>query len=139
MNEDKSPPIIYAIVIYSILGFLMFMAFYLTGKEFKLETYQFFYIGAAALIWGAGFMICGGKHIRPKWKQSGKLISYLIFTTILLIWVGHYAVIFIIGHQMIGWVFYYKICKEHGIDWKTCEPADKYLALMEKWGRGDFK
>lgn len=139
MDLNKIPTIYLTLVIYGTLSILVFLAFYYADQELIFKTYQIYYLLAAVVIWCVGFMICGGRFIRPKWKQSGKLIFYLIVTTLLLAWVGHYAIFFIIGHQMIGWATHYAICKKHNINWLTCEPQDKYLALMEKWSRGDFK
>jgi hypothetical protein len=56
----------------------------------------------------------------------------------LLLWVGPYALIFIIGHQLLGGIGHFWICRKHGINWLTCEPEEKYLELTEKWARGDF-
>lgn len=103
-----------------------------------MELYHSFYLALALVIWCVGYVFFGGRFVRPKWKQPGKLLAYLAISWGLLLWVGHYALIFIVGHQAIGAIGHYRICKKHGIDWRTCQPEEKYLALTEKWARGDF-
>jgi hypothetical protein len=63
---------------------------------------------------------------------------YMTVSYILLIWVRHYALIFIIGHQALGGLGHYMICRKYGIDFWTCRHEEKYQALTEKWARGDF-
>ena len=109
------------------------------GEDFEnVRQYHFYYLLAAAVIWLLGFKLFGGRFIRPKWKIPGKLIGYMMLSFIALILFGHYALIFIIGHQAIGGVGHYLICKNNNIDFWTCEPESKYLAVTEKWAKGSF-
>jgi len=60
------------------------------GENFEhVETYHFYYLLLASLIWLFGFRFFGGKFIRPKWKIPGKFIGYLVMSFILLILLGH--------------------------------------------------
>lgn len=102
------------------------------------ETHELAYLGGALVLWVLGFRFFGGRFIRPRWKQPGKLIMYLLLSWLLLRWVGEWALVFIIGHQAMGWVAHVMICRRHGIDWRTCEPEEEYLALTEKWARGEW-
>lgn len=70
--------------------------------------------------------------------MPGKFIGYLVMSFIALVLFDHYALIFIIGHQAIGGISHYFICKRHGIDFWTCEPESKYLEVTEKWAKGNF-
>jgi len=108
------------------------------NEQFSIELYHYLYLSLALVIWLVGYHFFGGRFIRPKWKIPGKLIAYLLISTCLLIWIGHFALIFIIGHQLSGGIGHFIICKKHGIDWKTCQPEEKYLELTEKWAKGDF-
>ncbi len=104
----------------------------------NIEVFHFYYLGLAAVIWGVSYRLFGGRFIRPQWKKVGKFIGYMTASFILLILVGHFALIFIIGHQASGGVGHYMICKKHDIDFWTCQPEEKYLELTEKWAKGDF-
>lgn len=95
------------------------------------------YLFIAILIWFAGYLH-NGRFVRPKWKIPGKFIFYIGVSFVLVHWLGHWGVIFIIGHPLLGLVFHLKICKENDIDWLTCEPSEKYLGLQKKWAKGDF-
>ncbi len=102
------------------------------------EPRQLGWLAGAVVLWLAGYHFCGGRFVRPRWKQLGKLVVYFTFSWLLLRWVGDWALLFIFGHQASGWVGHVFICRKHGIDWRTCQPEEKYLALTEKWARGDF-
>lgn len=104
----------------------------------NIETFHFYYLLLAAIIWFFSFRFFGGRFVRPKWKQTGKFIAYITISFVLLTLVGHYALIFIIGHQALGGIGHYIICRKHGIDFWTCEPEEKYLEVTEKWAKGDF-
>lgn len=89
----------------------------------------------AIIIWFAGYFH-SGRFVRPKWKISGKFVFYVLGSFALTYWIGHWALIFILGHPMIGLIFHMKVCKENNINWITCEPREKYLELQEKWAKG---
>ncbi len=102
------------------------------------ETFHFYYLILAAIIWFFSFRFFGGRFVRPKWKQPGKFIAYITISFVLLTLVGNYALIFIIGHQALGGIGHFMICRKHGINFWTCEPEEKYLEVTEKWAKGDF-
>jgi uncharacterized membrane protein len=104
----------------------------------NIETFHFNYLLLAAVIWLFSFRYFGGRFVRPKWKQAGKFIAYITISFVLLVSVGHYALIFIIAHQALGAVGHYMICRKHDIDFWTCQPENKYLELTDKWAKGDF-
>lgn len=91
----------------------------------------------AVIIWFAGYLH-NGKFVRPKWKIPGKFIFYVGVSFALTYWFTHWSLLFIIGHPLIGFIFHIKVCATHNINWKTCEPREKYLKLQEKWAKGDF-
>ena len=103
-----------------------------------IEPYQYYYLALAVVIWSVSYRLFGGRFVRPHWKKPSKLFAYLTISFGLLLWVKHYALIFIIGHQLLGGVGHFMICKKHDIDWWTCQPEEKYIALTEKWAKGDF-
>ncbi len=98
---------------------------------------EIIYVIIAALIWGLGFLHTG-RFVRPKWKIPGKFIFYIGISWLLVHWLGHWGLVFIISHPLIGFIFHLRICRKHSIHWLTCEPQSKYLALQEKWARGEF-
>ena len=95
------------------------------------------YLLAAFLIWGLGYLH-SGRFVHPRWKIPAKFFFYMGVSGILTYYVGAYSLLFIILHPLIGLVFHIRACKKHGINWVNCQPRENYLALQEKWGRGDF-
>ena len=93
------------------------------------------HLALAVIIWIAGFLLFG-RFIAPHWKVVGKLLVYLVVTAILSRTVGHFALIWIIGHPALGIAGHIWWCRKHGIDWLTCEPREKYLALRP-WAAAD--
>lgn len=102
-----------------------------------MRDIQVYYLIISVVIWLLGYLHTG-RFVRPKWKIPRKCIFYVGISFVLVSWLGHWALPFIIGHPLVGLLFHTKICKEHNIDWRTCEPKEKYLELQEKWARGDF-
>lgn len=92
----------------------------------------------AAMIWMLGYRYFGGRFVKPVWKAYGKGVGFVVIAYFLLIWLGPWAWPILLIHQGIGWVCHLIICRRYGINWLTVEPSEKYVALMEKWGRGDF-
>lgn len=102
-----------------------------------MQSIEITYLTVALTIWLLGYFH-NGKFVRPKWKIPGKLLFYLGITFLLVNWVGHWALFFIIGHPLIGLIFHINVCRKNNINWKTCQPREKYLNLQEKWAKGDF-
>ncbi len=126
------------IIFYSIVVIAAALFFFISKTELKIEAYHFYYLILAVIIWLLGYRYFGGRFIRPQWKKAEKFFAYIFISFVLLAIVGHYALIFIIGHQLLGGVGHFMICKKHGINWRTCQPEEKYIALTEKWAKGDF-
>ena len=87
------------------------------------------------VLWLIGFGIFG-RFIAPRWKVFGKLIFYLAVTLGLSLLVGHWSLIWIIGHPLLGVVGHVWWCKKNGIHWLTCTPREKYLSLRP-WASND--
>ncbi|BDS10132.1 hypothetical protein [Aureispira anguillae] len=102
-----------------------------------MDNIEIGYAIFAALIWMLGYFHAG-RFVRPKWKIPGKFIFYVGVSTTLVHWFGHWGLLFIVLHPLVGLLFHCKVCKENNIDWLTCEPQEKYLELQEKWAKGDF-
>lgn len=93
---------------------------------------------AVVVIWLIGFKYFGGTMVRPVWKIPGKLAFTVFFSYLLFVWIGPWAWLFILSHQALGFIGHVVICRRHGINWRNCEPREKYLELTTKWARGDF-
>jgi len=106
--------------------------------EITRDSIHFLYMLMAIGIWILGY-IHTGKFVRPKWKRPGKFIFYVGVSFVLAIWVGHFSVLFIIGHPLIGLMFHIRACQKNSIDWLNCQPREEYLKLQEKWASGDFR
>lgn len=134
---NKIPTIFYTLAIYGTVG-----AAFLLWSPFPAEAYQiapaiYLYLLLALVLWTIGLWF-GGRFVKPRWNLIGKLIRYILVSYLLLVWLGHWALIYIVIDPLIGLVFHIYICKKYDINWRTIEPRERYLALMEKWGRGDF-
>lgn len=103
-----------------------------------MSSVQVFYLLLSILIWILGYFH-NGKFVRPKWKIPGKFLFYVGVSVLCVYWFGHWGILFILGHPLIGLLFHLKVCRENEINWLTCEPKDKYLELQEKWAKGDFR
>jgi len=97
----------------------------------------YLYLAILIILWLLGYFHTG-KFVRPKWKIPGKFVFYVGVSTVLAHFLGHFGLIFIVGHPAIGLIFHTKVCKENNINLLTCEPRQKYLELQEKWAKGDF-
>lgn len=86
------------------------------------------YLSVAIMIWTAGFLVFG-RFIAPRWKVGGKLTIYLFISALLVKAFGAYSLLWIVGHQLLGVGGHIWWCRKNGIDWLTCRPRDKYLAL----------
>ena len=60
-----------------------------------------FDLALATGLWATGFFLFG-RFIAPRWKVIGKLLFYLLVTALLSWTVGSYAVIWVIGHPLLG-------------------------------------
>jgi hypothetical protein len=89
----------------------------------------------AAMLWLVLFALFG-RFIAPRWKVAGKAVFFLAVAAALSAWVGHWSLIWIIGHPLLGVWGHIWWCRQHQINWITCEPRDKYLALRP-WAAGD--
>jgi len=89
----------------------------------------------AVALWLTGFALFG-RFIAPRWKVGGKLIFYLAVAAGLSAWVGHWSLIWIVGHPLLGIAGHVWWCRKHGINWVTCRPRDRYLELRP-WAQQD--
>lgn len=105
------------------------------GVDLAPDTALLAATSGAAVIWLIGVQWFGGRFVRPKWKLPGKLIVYLTASYLLWAWIGPWSLIFIVGHQALGWIGHIVICRQNGIDWRTSEPKEKYLEATERWAR----
>jgi ABC-type transport system involved in multi-copper enzyme maturation permease subunit len=124
-------------VLYGLIGLAIFIFTPMTISDLAIETYYYFYLLLAFVIWCLFYHFFGGRFIRPNWKKPGKLTLYLIISWWLLAWIGHYALVFIILHPISGAMGHCFICKKYDINWRTCQPEKKYIALTERWAKGN--
>ena len=92
-------------------------------------------LGLALAIWLAGFAVFG-RFIAPRWKVGGKFIIYMAVSAVLSAWIGHWSLIWIVGHQLLGVAGHVWWCRGHGINWLTCQPRVRYLELRP-WAAAD--
>jgi hypothetical protein len=77
-----------------------------------------------------------GRFVAPRWKIFPKFGFYFLITWILATSLGWWSLVWIIGHPVLGILAHAFWCRNHGIDWRTCEPREAYLRLRP-WGRDD--
>lgn len=100
-------------------------------------TLPFWHLATALLLWLAGYALFG-RFIAPRWKVSAKLAFYLVISILLSLTAGHMALLWIIGHPLAGIAGHIAWCRRHGINWLTCRPRDRYLALRPWAARDGF-
>lgn len=86
----------------------------------------------AAALWSAMTWRYGAL-VRPRWKLLGKTAFYWGISLPLAWMWGHWALIFIIGQPALGFAGHLTMCWRHGINWWTCEPRERYIALQTQW------
>lgn len=89
----------------------------------------------ALAVWLLGFALFG-RFISPRWKVLGKLVFFMLVAWVLAMLVGHWSMVWILGHPLLGIGGHVWWCKRNDINWLTCSPRDKYLGLRP-WANGD--
>jgi hypothetical protein len=105
------------------------------GGRGTFEARMLAYLALAAGIWGVSYLLFG-RFIVPRWKVAGKLGFYLAGVALLQLLTGKWALIWVIGHPALGIAGHIWWCRRHGINWMTCQPRERYLALRP-WAAGD--
>lgn len=95
------------------------------------------YLGLAAALALLSYLHTG-RVVRPKWKLPGKIARYLLISGVLAYFFGAWSLIYIFGDVLLALAFHTWVCRKHDINWWTLEPEDRYIALTEKWARGEF-
>lgn len=102
-----------------------------------MQTHQYAYIVLAIVLWIFGY-IHTGRHLRPRWKITGRLLFYLGVSVLLTLYLNHFSLMFIVGFPLVGLISHTHICERHGINWWTCQPTDKFNAVQSRWGSWDI-
>ena len=110
----------------------------LWGSDFGPDPARLAGLAGIAVLWLVGYRWFGGRFVRPRWKIVGKAAAALTLAYFAMVWLGPWGLALPVAHQAIGMAGHVVICQRHGIDWRTCEPQERYIALQEKWARGDF-
>ena len=132
--SSRAAPLI-AIAIYALLAGLAVWA--LSGRDFGLDPARLAGLAGIAALWLMGYRWFGGRFVRPRWKITGKAVTALSIAYLAMVWLGPWGLAIPVAHQASGMIGHVVICQRHGIDWRTCEPQESYIALQEKWARGD--
>ena len=93
------------------------------------------YLALAAAVWGASYLLFG-RFIVPRWKVAAKLGFYLAGVALLHYLTGRWALIWVIGQPALGIAGHIWWCRRNAINWITCHPRGRYLALRP-WAAGD--
>lgn len=96
---------------------------------------MFIHMVLATTLWLCGFALFG-RFIAPRWKIFGKLFFYLLVSYLLSIWLGNWALIWIVGHPLLGVAGHIWWCRQNSINWLTCQPRERYLELRP-WASSD--
>ena len=92
-------------------------------------------LALAVAIWFLGFGLFG-RFIAPRWKVFGKLAFYMLVAVLLSWFFGHWSLVWIVGHPLLGVGGHIWWCRRNGINWVTCQPRGKYLQLRP-WAASD--
>lgn len=77
-----------------------------------------------------------GRYVEPRWRMLPLVACYFLITWILANSFGWWSLLWIVGHPALGLFAHASWCRNHGIDWRTCEPRERYLELLP-WGIGE--
>lgn len=70
-----------------------------------------------------------GRYAGTGWRFYPRILFYLLISWIMAGSLGWWSLIWIVGHPALEIIAHVSWCRNHGIDWKTCEPREKYLRL----------
>lgn len=88
-------------------------------------------LGVAAVLETLGLALTW-RLIWPRWKRLGKPLFYLAVTAALTAWLGAWALLFVIGHPLLGWRMHTRFCRRHGMNpWRVDDPA-RYIELSKE-------
>ena len=90
-------------------------------------------LAIAFVLWLFGFTLFG-RFVVPRWKIGGKFAFYLGVAAMLSYLIGHWSLVWIVGHPLVGIGGHVWWCSKHGIHPVTCTPRDRYLELRP-WAR----
>jgi len=68
----------------------------------------------------------------PRWKVVGKTMFYLSLSTALSWYWPRWALIFIIGHPLLGLGIHIWLCHSWGLSWWNVD-AEKYNQAQKDW------
>lgn len=71
-----------------------------------------------------------GRFVVPRRKAVGKLAFYFLISGILANALGWWGLIWIIGYPVLSSAAHVFWCRNHGIDWLTCQPREEYVRLQ---------
>jgi len=110
----------------------------LRGQDFSLTADKLAGLALISAVLVIGYRYFGGRYVQPRWKLWGKAFAALVITYFAMVWLGPWGVLLPLAHQAAGFAGHVVICRRHGINWRTCEPRADYIALQERYARGDF-
>ena len=85
----------------------------------------------AAVIWGSMYMWIG-RFTLLQWKQGVRGVVFLAVSALLSYFVGHWSLVFIIGHPLLGLLIHVLWCRSHGLHWVRFDP-EAYRASEREW------
>ena len=134
MARESSP--LWSIAIFlPLLGLCVWL---LRDKDFAITPDMAIGLIVMGIVLAIMHWRFGGRFVRPRWKQIGKVLASLVLTYLTMVWLGPLGLMIPLAHQAIGVIGHIVICRRHDINWWTIQPRNRYVALQEKWARGDF-
>ncbi len=88
-----------------------------------------------ALLVQLGLFARFGRVALPPSRFLAQAGFYFLIAWILAGALGWWSLAWILGHPALGVLAHATWCRNHGIDWRTCEPRDEYLRKVP-WGPG---
>lgn len=88
-------------------------------------------LGVAVALETVGLLLTW-RLIWPAYKRVGKPVFYLGATAGLTLWWGWWALAFVVGHPLLGWIGHHRFCRRHGMNpWRVRDP-ERYIALQKQ-------
>ena len=88
-------------------------------------------LAIAAGMWLGPYLLIG-RFTWLQWKQGVRAALYFTLAGLLSFFFGHWSLLFILGHPLVGLLIHVAWCRAHGFDWLRFDP-EAYQRSEKEW------